>query len=70
MDFPDALAGGVFAALNRAPLFLINGKVKTPSLNNRQKAYLEEKAPNKITIFGGEGVVPDKHIEEIAKYSV
>ncbi len=70
MDFPDALAGGVYAALNKAPLFLINGKAKTPQLSDEQKAYLKTKAADKITAFGGVGVVPDNHIADIAKNSV
>ena len=69
-DFPDALAGGVFAAKNASPLFLINGKVKTPSLSDKQTAYLKNKKANKITIFGGEGVVPDAHIGKVAMASV
>ena len=70
MDFPDALAGGIYAALNKAPLFLINGKAKTPNLNDAQKAYLKGKNAATITTFGGEGVVPDSHIADIAKNSI
>ncbi len=70
MDFPDALAGGVYAAINKAPLFLINGKLKTPKLTDEQKAYLKTKAANSITAFGGTGVVPDNHIADIAKNSI
>ena len=70
MDFPDALAGGVYAALNKAPLFLINGKAKTPQLSDEQKTYLKTKAAEKITAFGGTGVVPDNHIADIAKNSI
>ena len=70
MDFPDALAGGVYAAINKAPLFLINGKLKTPKLTDEQKAYLKTKAAAKITVFGGVGVVPDNHIADIAKNSI
>ncbi len=70
MDLPDALAGGVYAALNKAPLFLINGKVKTPNLSVEQKAYLKAKSAAKITAFGGVGVVPDNHIADIAKNSI
>ena len=70
MDFPDALAGGVYAALNKAPLFLINGKLKTPQLTAEQKAYLKAKSAGKITAFGGTGVVPDSHIADIAKNSI
>ena len=70
MNFPDALAGGVYAAKNSAPLFLINGNAKTPNLNDAQKAYLKGKNAANITAFGGEGVVPDSHIADIAKNSI
>ncbi len=70
MDFPDALAGGVFAALNKAPLFLVNGKLKTLTLSNTQKAYLKTKAPQKLYVFGGTGAVPDSHVQTVAKASV
>ena len=70
MDFPDALAGGVYAAKNNAPLFLINGKTKTPSLSDLQKDYLKQKKPDKTTIFGGIGVVPDEHVIDLDKCSI
>ncbi len=70
MDFPDALAGGVYAANNNAPLFLINGKLKTSNLNDKQKAYLKSKGASSITAFGGTSVVPDDHIADIAKNSI
>lgn len=70
MDFPDALAGGVYAAINKAPLFLVNGKLKTPKLTDEQKAYLKAKSAAKITAFGGVGVVPDNHITDIVKNSI
>ena len=70
MDFPDALAGGVFAALNKAPLFLVNGKVKTLSLSDQQKFYLKTKSPQKLYVFGGTGAVPDGHVQTVAKASV
>lgn len=65
-DFPDALAGGVYAALNRAPLFLENSKQKTLKLSQPQSDYLKAKKPLKISIFGGEGAVPDSHAQVIA----
>jgi putative cell wall-binding protein len=65
MDFPDALAGGVYAAKNKAPLFLINGKAAKPNLNKEQTDYLAEKGAGSIAIFGGSGVVSDEHIEDI-----
>ncbi|MBQ8119431.1 MAG: leucine-rich repeat protein, partial [Ruminococcus sp.] len=55
MDYPDALAGGVYAAKNKAPLFLINGKAPTLNLNDEQKAYLKTKGASSITAFGGVG---------------
>ena len=67
MDFPDALAGGVYAASNNAPLFLINHKLKTPSLLDEQTAYLKNKKANQITIFGGEGVVQPGYADIIKK---
>ena len=70
MDFPDALAGGVYAAKNKAPLFLINGKAEKPALTDKQKAYLKAKGASSITVFGGTSVVPDIYIEKIAEYSV
>ena len=69
MDFPDALAGGVFAAKNKAPLFLVNGKA-SPYLTDEQKAYLKSKNAKQITVFGGSGAVPDKYIGLIAESSV
>ena len=69
MDFPDALAGGVYAAKNKAPLFLINSKTKTATLSENQTAYLKAKAAGNIVAFGGTGAVSDEYIEEIAKCS-
>ena len=69
MDFPDALAGGVYAAKNKAPLFLINSKTKTATLSENQTAYLKAKAAGNIVAFGGTGAVSDEYIEEIAKSS-
>lgn len=70
LDFPDALAGGVFAAKNKAPLLLINGKAATLSLSDKQQSYLTTKAPKKLYVFGGTGVVPDSHIQTVAAASV
>ena len=70
LDFPDALAGGVYAAKNKAPLFLINGLAKTPNLLDEQKAYLKAKSADSITTFGGTNAVPDEHITDIAKNSI
>ena len=70
LDFPDALAGGVFAAKNKTPLLLINGKAATLTLSDKQQSYLTTKAPKKLYVFGGTGVVPDSHIQTVAAASV
>ena len=59
MDFPDALAGGVYAAINKAPLFLVNGKATKLSFSDKQKTYLNKKAPKKMSVIGGKGAVGD-----------
>lgn len=64
VNFPDALAGGVFAALNKMPLFLADG-----NLNDIQTSYLGNKTISNVFIFGGDAAVPDKLIENIAKAS-
>ena len=66
LDFPDALAGGVYAALKSMPLFLADGK----TLSNSQKAYLKTKNPATLTAFGGKGAVSDELVSLIAKASV
>ncbi len=65
LDFPDALAGGVFAANNAAPLFLADYRLYDP-----QTKYLKTKTVNKIYIFGGEVAVPTKLAQTIATASV
>ena len=66
-DYPDALAGGVFAAIQKAPLFLVNGKAQNLILSDKQKAYLKTLTPNMMYVLGGKGVVPDSHIEVVAE---
>jgi putative cell wall-binding protein len=55
LDFPDALAGGVFAAQQKAPLFLADN-----ALTDEQKTYLKTKKADTVYVFGGTGAVPDK----------
>ena len=59
MDFPDALAGGVFAAINKSPLMLINGKANPTAFIDEQKAFIKASAATSLTIFGGTGAVSD-----------
>ena len=70
MDFPDALAGGVFAAMNNAPLFLVNSKEDPLRLSDTQKALLKTRAPEMLFVFGGSGAVPDSHVHTVAAASV
>ena len=66
LDFPDALAGGVYAAATKQALFLADGK----KLQDYQNTYLKGKNASKITIFGGTGAVPDELVKTIAQASV
>lgn len=62
VDFPDALAGGVFAAMNKTPLFL-TGK----TLDEQQLNYLNSRKASSIFVFGGTGAVSDDAAKQIAK---
>ena len=66
LDFPDALAGGVYAASAKQALFLADGK----KLLDCQSAYLKGKNAAKITVFGGTGAVTDELVKLIAQASV
>ena len=66
LDFPDALAGGVYAAATKQALFLADGK----KLQDCQNTYLKSKNAGKITVFGGTGAVDDELVKLIAKASV
>ncbi len=59
-NFPDALAGGVFAAKTKSPLVLVG-----TSLANEHKSYLSSKDANKVYVFGGTGAVSDKVVNAI-----
>jgi predicted outer membrane repeat protein len=54
-DFPDALSGGVAAALADAPLLLTRGDV----LPAATRAELQRLAPGRIVILGGTAAVSD-----------
>ena len=66
LDFPDALAGGVYAAKTRQALFLADGK----KLQDVQINYLKSKNAGKLTVFGGTGAVSDELVKLIAQASV
>lgn len=53
-NYPDALAGGVFAAKRSSPMLLVGN-----ALTDNQKSYLGEVKPTIIYVFGGTGAVSD-----------
>ena len=69
-NFPDALAGGVFAAKQKAPLFLADKLDAKATISKTQANYLYIKNPSKLYIFGGETAVPTKLVQAIAKASI
>lgn len=61
-NFPDALAGSVYAAKMSAPVILVNQK-----LTEGAKKYVKSNKFVNITIFGGEGAVNKTIEEELAE---
>jgi len=62
-NFPDALAGGVFAAKKGAPLFLIAGKATKPNVNVETAIVNWRVAVvSNVYVFGGTGVLTDKAV--------
>ena len=59
-NFPDALAGGVFAASRAAAVCLADG-----SLSTEQTAYLKAKSADRIFVLGGTGAVPAALVNKI-----
>lgn len=60
-NYPDALAGSVFAAYNHAPLLLVD----KGTLSDLQQYYVHWKTPINVFVFGGTGVVPDSVLEQV-----
>ena len=58
-NFPDALAGSVYAAKENAPIILTGS-----TLSDETIAYLKTRKMTGVTIFGGEGAV-SKDIEQV-----
>lgn len=54
--FPDALAGGVYAGVNNAPLLL----TKADSLNTFAASALQRRKPSLVTLVGGEMTLFDQ----------
>ena len=66
-DFPDALVGGVLAGIKDSPLMLVNGKAKTLKLSDAQTKFLIDQRSKPVYALGGEGAVPDSHVNTILK---
>ncbi len=64
-NYPDALAGSVFAAKHHAPLLLAGS-----SLSNDQTSYIKTKAPRFVYAFGGTGVLSDKVLQAVKQAAV
>ena len=63
LDFPDALAGGVFAAMTRSPILLADG-----SVDDTYGELLGGRDLWKIYVFGGKSAVPDELLKSLYKY--
>lgn len=61
-DFPDALAGSIYAAKNNAPIILVD-----KMLSDNQMTYLKNMKLSKAAIFGGEGAVSEDIMEQLSQ---
>lgn len=59
-NFPDALAGTIYAANYNAPMILVGN-----TLTDEEKTYIKNSRLSGAAIFGGEGSVNDKIANEI-----
>ena len=62
LDFPDALAGGVYAALTKSPMILAD-----KALNAAVTEYLSGSKATKVVVFGGTGAVSDDIVTQVYK---
>ena len=63
LDFPDALAGGVFAAMTRSPILLADD-----SFDDSYGELLGGRDLWKIYVFGGKSAVPDELVKSLYQY--
>ncbi len=59
-DFPDALSAASYAGIEQIPILLMSNPNFPKSVSN----YYQAKKPSQVIVVGGEGVVPDKLLEE------
>lgn len=65
-DFPDALAGGVYAAMKTSPVLLADGSLTDVHVH---KKYLENQKITDIYALGGKAAVPDSIVTGAATIS-
>ena len=63
LDFPDALSGGVFAAMTRSPILLADD-----SFDDSYGELLGGRDLWKIYVFGGKSAVPDELVKSLYQY--
>ncbi len=65
-NYPDALAGGVFAAQLKAPIILLNPNApELPAVSD----FIDKIHPGMMFAFGGSAVLPNKAIDQYTTYS-
>ena len=65
LTFPDALAGGVFAAMQKSPLMLADN-----NLSQAQTAFLAKRRSSTVYALGGQGAVSDAVIRRVSENSI
>lgn len=66
-NFPDALAGGAFAARNKVPVILIDPKVEVAGLKTFVDSRIEGATDPHTYIFGGPGAVSNDTVTALIK---
>ena len=62
-NYPDALAGGVFAAKQGAPVVLVDNSANIASV----QSFIKDLAPSSGYVFGGTSVLDDTLVGKITK---
>ena len=63
LDFPDALAGGVYAALTKSPMLLADKALTADEIE-----YLKGSNAKTVVVFGGTGAVSDSIVSQAYRY--
>ncbi len=65
LDFPDAVAGGALAVAEEGPVLL----TRADELPGSTAMALQDLAPERIVVLGGDGVVSDDVMDELEDYA-